>query len=300
MILRSLLFIPGDSGKKLAKADGCGADAVILDLEDSVAPSRKAEARDRVAAFLRERPAGGRAGQLWVRVNPLNGEHALADLAATIPGAPDGVMLPKVDGPAGVERLGHYLDALETAFGLPAGSVRILPVATETALAPFRLGDYAAARLPRLWGLTWGAEDLSAALGASTNLDAGGGWASTYRLVRSLTLLGAHAAGVQAVETLGADFRDLEGLAASSRAARAEGFSGRLAIHPAQVEVINAAFSPSEAEVAHARRVADAFAASSGAGVVGLDGSMLDAPHLKQAERTLALAAQISGPGGSR
>ncbi len=293
--LRSLLFIPGDSGRKLAKADGAGADALILDLEDSVAPERKPEARDLVAAFLRDRPRGGRTCELWVRINPLDGgpaptDLALADLAAVTAAAPDGIMLPKAEGVADVERLGLYLDALEVQAGLERGAVGIIPVATETAAAPLALGDYRRARPPRLRGLTWGAEDLSTAVGASTNLDPAGGWALTFRLARSLALLAAHAAGAQAIETLYVDFRDEHGLRASCRAARAEGFTGRLAIHPAQVAAINESFTPSPAELEHARRVLAAFAAAPGAGVVGLDGKMLDIPHMKQAQRLLAQA----------
>jgi citrate lyase subunit beta/citryl-CoA lyase len=206
---------------------------------------------------------------------------------AVVPADPDGIVLPKADGPDDVRTLSNYLDALEVQAGLDAGSIEVIAVATETALAPFRLADYAGAQLSRLAGLTWGAEDLSAALGASTNVNSSGEWAATYTLVRSLTLLAAHAAGVPAIETLYVDFRDEEGLRQSSRAARAEGFAGRVAIHPAQVEPINECFSPSAEEVAHARRVVEAFAAAPGAGTVGLDGRMIDMPHLKQARRVL-------------
>jgi citrate lyase subunit beta/citryl-CoA lyase len=292
MSVRSFLFIPGDSNKKLGKADGSGADALILDLEDSVAPANKPIAREKVPAFLADRPRGRRTAQLWVRINPLDTEYALADLAAVVAGAPDGIMLPKADGPAEVQRLSHYLDALEAQAGVEPGSIGILPVATETAVAPFRLGDYAGAGLTRLRGLTWGAEDLSAALGASTNLDETGGWALTYRLVRSLTLMAAHAAGVPAIDTVYVDYADTEGLRAACRAARAEGFTGRIAIHPAQVAPINESFTPSEAELDHARRVIAAFDASPGAGTVGLDGKMLDIPHLKQARGVLAMAGR--------
>lgn len=288
--LRSLLFIPGDSEKKLSKVDGCGADAVILDLEDAVAPANKVEARAKVAAFLKARPRKVRPVQLWVRINPLDTPMALDDLAAVVAGAPDGLMLPKANGPEDVRTLSHQLDALEAAFQISRGAIRILPVATETAIAPFRLGDYAAAGLGRLAGLTWGAEDLAAAVGASTNLTPDGQWALTFRMVRSLTLLAAHAAGVPAIETLYVDFRDDEGLIASSRAARAEGFSGRIAIHPAQVLGINAAFTPSDDEVAFAQRVVAAFAEAGDAGTVGLDGKMFDLPHLKQARQVLASA----------
>ena len=287
MSLRSWLFIPGDSEKKLGKADASGADALILDIEDAVAMDAKPAARSRVRDFLAARPEERRS-QLWVRINPLDSGLALADLVAVAPARPDGIVLPKADGPADVARLSHYLDILEQQHGFEPGVIRILPVATETAIAPFRLGDYAGAGLSRLAGLTWGAEDLATALGASTNLDATGRWALTFRMARSLTLLGARAAGVQAVETLYVDFRDPEGLKASCHAARAEGFTGRLAIHPAQVETINAAFLPSEAEVAFAHRVISAFEADPAAGTVSLDGRMLDIPHLKQARRVMA------------
>jgi citrate lyase subunit beta/citryl-CoA lyase len=290
-IIRSFLFIPGDSEKKLAKADASGADALILDLEDAVSPQNKPRARELVPAFLRARPRSARSSQLWVRINPLDTEFSLLDLAAVVGAAPDGLMLPKANGPADVLRLSHYLDALEALAGVEPGSVRILPVATETPIAPFRLGEYAGAGLGRLLGLTWGAEDLSAAVGASTNLDTAGDWALTYRMVRSLTLLAARAAGVQAVDTLYVDYRDEAGLRASSRASRAEGFTGRVAIHPAQVAAINESYMPSAAEIEHARRVVAAFAAEPGAGTVGLDGRMIDIPHLKQAQHVLAQAA---------
>jgi len=286
--LRSFLFIPGDSEKKLAKADGTGADALILDLEDSVAPANKPLARELVPDFLRARPRAQRTSQLWVRINPLDTELALPDLAAIIAAEPDGLMLPKANGPADVVRLSYYLDALEAQAGIAPGAVKILPVATETAVAPFTLGEYAKAGLTRLLGLTWGAEDLAAAIGASTNTDATGAWALTFKIARSLTLLAAHAAGVQAIDTLYVDFKDDAGLRAASRAARAEGFTGRIAIHPAQVAGINESFSPSPEEIEHAERVLAAFAAAPGAGTVGLDGKMLDIPHLKQAQHLLA------------
>ena len=286
--LRSLLFIPGDSEKKLGKADGAGADALILDLEDSVAPTNKPRARELVAAHLRDRPRRGRASQLWVRVNPFDTGMTLDDLVAVVGLAPDGLMLPKCERPADVLKLSHYLDALEAQAGIEAGSIKILPVATETAAAPFTLGDYRAAKLDRLLGLTWGAEDLSAAVGASTNLDESGAWSLTYRVVRTLTLLGAKAAGVQAIDTLFVDFRDEAGLRAASRASRAEGFTGRIAIHPAQVAAINESYMPSAAEIKHARRVVAAFEAQPGTGTVGLDGKMIDIPHLKQAQVLLA------------
>ncbi|MFM2409613.1 MAG: hypothetical protein RL481_441 [Pseudomonadota bacterium] len=288
MTPRSWLFIPGDSEKKLAKGDLAGADALILDLEDAVAPDAKQIAREKVAAYLRARPRGERSTQLWVRINPLSTGMALDDLVAIVAGAPDGVMIPKPDGPDDVRTVSLYLDALEVQHGIELGATRILPVATETARAPFQLGDYAAARLTRLAGLTWGAEDLSTALTASTNVDASGSWAFTYQMVRSLTLMAAHAAGVPAIETLYVDFRDEEGLFASCRAARAEGFAGRIAIHPAQVDAINRGFAPSAEEIAFARRVVEAFATNPDTGTIGIDGKMLDIPHLKQAQHILS------------
>ena len=283
MTLRSFLFVPGDSEKKLGRGPGSGADALILDLEDSVAPARKALARGMVADYLQ------RSGDPlnWVRINPLD-EGGVADLAGIVRQGLDGIMIPKIDGVADVVRLGHYLDIMEDREGLERGRIRILPVATETAKAPFGLASFAGASVPRLYGLTWGAEDLSTALGASTNRDEAGGFAFTYRMVRSMCLLAAKATGVEAIETLHADFRDPDGLLASCVSAAREGFTGRIAIHPAQVATINQAFSPSEADMAHARRVIDAFAAHPDVGTVGLDGMMLDIPHLKQAQLVVA------------
>ncbi|HYZ63811.1 MAG TPA: CoA ester lyase [Acetobacteraceae bacterium] len=288
MILRSMLFVPGDSERKLARGEASPADALILDLEDSVSPERTEIARGMVRAYLDARPDRTRQ-QLWVRVNPLSTEKALPDLAAIVGGAPDGIVLPKPDSAADVVLLGHYLTALEQREGVPRGRIRIIPVATETAKAVFTLGSYAGSS-DRLVGMTWGAEDLSAALGASTNKAESGAYAFTYELARSLCLAGAVAADVQPIDTLYVDFRDPAGLAEDSRASRRLGFTGRIAIHPDQIAPINAAYSPDEAEIAHARRVVAAFAAAPGTGVVGLDGKMLDMPHLKQANRLLAMA----------
>lgn len=260
-----------------------GADALILDLEDSVSPARKAAARGMVAAYL----ATGAGPQRWVRINALD-EGGVLDLATIVRPGLAGVMLPKIDGPDDVLRLGHMLDVLEHREDMVPGTTRILPVATETARAPFGLGAFADTPLPRLAGLTWGAEDLATALGASTNRDAAGEYAFTFRMVRSLCLLAARAAGVEPIETIFPDYRDIDGLLASSGAAAREGFTGRLAIHPAQVAAINQAFTPSEADVAHSRRVLAAFAAAPDAGAVGMDGMMLDIPHRKQAESVLA------------
>lgn len=288
--LRSLLFIPGDSEKKIAKAAECGADAVIFDLEDSVAPENKAAARALVARTLAETGRERRRSQYWVRVNPLDTGLTRADVDAIIAHAPDGIMQPKIDGPGCVAQLSAMLDEAEHAAGATGEPAPIIAVATETAKAPFHLGEFGDAVLPRLAGLTWGAEDLATAIGATGNRLPNGEWHFTFKLARSLCLLAAHAAGVQAIDTLHADFRDEEGLAADSQLSRAEGFAGRLAIHPAQVAAINAAYTPGADEVAHARRIIAAFAANPGAGTVGLDGKMVDIPHRKQAERILAIA----------
>lgn len=291
-MLRSLLFVPGDSEKKLGKIAESGADAVIIDLEDSVALENKAEGRRLTAEYLAANPKGSRPVQLWVRVNPLDSGMALADLAAVIDGAPDGIMQPKANGPDCVRTLSHFIDALEAKAGIEAGSTRIIPIVSETARAPFTLGDYADADLPRMAGMTWGAEDLATALGASTNRGPDGEFARTYQIVRSFVLMAAHAAGVPAIETLQADFRDTDKLLNSSREAMGEGFSGRLAIHPAQVAPINEGFTPSAEDIAHARKVVALFADNPGAGTLGMDGKMYDRPHLTAAERVVSLAEQ--------
>ena len=285
-----MLFVPGDSERKLAKGDGTGADALILDLEDAVAPERRPQARGLVREYLTAR-RGARQPVLWVRVNPLDSADALADLAAVMPGAPDGIVVPKTSSGADVVRLDHYLSALETREGIAVGSTRILPVATETARALFQLGSYVGASA-RLHGLTWGAEDLPAALGATTNRGPDGELAFVYQLARALCLAAAVAADVQPIDTVYPDFRDLAGLEKCAARARMDGFSGKIAIHPDQVPVIQRAFTPTPEELAHARSVVAAFAASPNAGTVALDGRMLDRPHLTQAQKVL-----LAGPG---
>ena len=285
--VRSILFVPGDSERKLLKAASSNADALILDLEDSVAASRTAMARDLVLDYLKSHTDRSRQ-QLWVRINPLITPAALLDLMI-VAGSPDVLMLPKVDSAADVVRLSHMLDALEVREGVVARRVGILPVATETAAALFTLGSYAGCS-PRLAGLTWGAEDIAAALGASTNQGPDGGYDHVYQLACSLCLAGACAAGVQPIDTIWPDFSDEVGLLASARLGRQRGFTGKMAIHPVQVDVINAAFSPSEQELVWARRVVAVFNENPGLGTVGLDGKMLDMPHLKQARRVLAMA----------
>lgn len=285
---RSLLFVPGDHEGKIAKSESVPADAVILDLEDAVAPERKPAARALVRDYLAS-TARNRERALYVRVNPLDQPEALDDLAAIMSGAPDGIVQPKAGSPEDVIRLSHYLDLAEAANGLERGATRILPVATEVPQALFNLGGFKRVG-PRLMGLTWGAEDLSAAIGAITNKREDGSWSDPYVLARSLCLFGASAAGVAAIDTLYADFRDPDGLAAAARAARRDGFGGKIAIHPNQVETINAAFTPSEDEVAHANRVIALFAANPGAGTLSLDGAMVDMPHLVQARKIVALS----------
>jgi citrate lyase subunit beta/citryl-CoA lyase len=292
MTLRSFLFVPGDSERKLAKAETTKADALILDLEDAVAPENIEHARGMVKEYLQSRRPRGRQ-QLWVRINPIQTPKALADLAAIMAGGPDGIMLPKSDSAAETITLGHYLSALEAREGLELASTRILPVATETARAMFALGSYHGASA-RVFGLTWGAEDLSTAIGASTNRLLDGEYEFTYKLARSLCLLGASAAGVAAIDTIWSNFKDTDGLLADAQAGRRAGFSGKMAIHPDQVDIINQAFTPDANEVAFAQRVVDAFAAADGAGALQLDGKMLDRPHLTQAQKLLELAARTA------
>jgi citrate lyase subunit beta / citryl-CoA lyase len=285
MRLRSLLFVPGDSERKFARAKDCGADALILDLEDSVVGSEKAAARAHVAGLIE--PVAKRAWTFIVRVNALDTGLALDDLAAVVKPGLDALLIPKVDGAADLERLGHYLDALEAKAGMAQGSVKLASVATETAKAMFALGSYAPAH-PRLTALTWGAEDLSAALGATDNKEPDGSWTFPYELARAQCLFAASAAEVMAIDTLYTDFRDSEGLEWDCRRSRRDGFTGRLAIHPDQVAVINRAYAPSEAEIAHARKIVAAFEANPEAGALGVDGKMVDLPHLKAARRILA------------
>jgi citrate lyase subunit beta/citryl-CoA lyase len=276
--LRSLLFVPGDRPDRMEKALGSGADALILDLEDAVAPAAKPEARRAVQDFL-----GAHAeANLWVRINPLDGEDSERDLEAVLSGRPNGIVLPKAEGGASVAELARRLTERGNA------TAQILAIATETPAAIFALGSYGGAR--RLAGLTWGAEDLPAAIGASTSREEDGSFTAPYEIARALCLFGAAAAGVAPIETVFPAFRDLDGLAAYAARARRDGFTGMMAIHPAQVPVINAAFTPSEAEIAHARAVVAAFESSPGAGALSLDGRMIDRPHLVQAQRILAAA----------
>ena len=292
MSVRSWLFVPGDSEKKLSKAAGTGADVVILDLEDSVAAENKARAREMAGEWLaahREQVTGGKRMGHWVRINALDSRQWRDDLLAVMPGAPDGIMLPKSAGPESVQQLAAEIYELESRSGLAPNAVKIMPLVSETAAAALSIGAYAAAPLPRLAGLTWGAEDLSAAIGATRKRDSQGRWTDTFRYARTQTLLTAHARGVMAIDTLHADFADTKGLKRAAEEACADGFSGMLAIHPAQIEVINQAFTPSEHDLAEARAIVDAFKANPGSGTLQIDRRMIDMPHYKLALRVLGL-----------
>ncbi len=284
---RSWLFVPGNSEKKLAKSVDTQADAVILDLEDSVVPENKAFARECIAAFLSGRSDQERQ-RWWVRINPLTHPEVNLDLEAVMPGKPEGIVLPKAGSLADFERLARYIREFETRYGLAIGSTRILPLTTETPGSIFSLGEYQRAG-PRLAGLTWGAEDLCTAIGARCNQFEDGHWTQPFELARSLCLFAAHAAGVEAIDTVFRDFRNPNGLQASCEKARSDGFSGKLAIHPAQVDVINEAFAPSREELEHAQQLIALFEANPGAGTLSLNGLMVDIPHLKQARKLLSM-----------
>lgn len=287
---RSFLFVPGDSERKMAKGGGSAAQALVLDLEDSVAAERLPAARAMVREFLRAN-ADRSKQQLWVRINPLDSGKALDDLAQVVGGAPDGLLLPKCQGGAEIATLDHYLTALERREGVADGSIKIISVATETAGAMFELGSYRNCS-PRLFGLTWGAEDLATALGASTNKGPDGAYAFPYQLARTLCLMGAKAAGVQPIDTVQPNFRDAEGLATEVRIARQDGFTAKFAIHPDQVAPINAGFRPDEKEIEHARAVVAAFKSADAVGTVQVNGKMVDKPHLTQALQILAAAGE--------
>jgi citrate lyase subunit beta/citryl-CoA lyase len=287
MKMRSLLFVPGDSERKFAKARGIGADVLIVDLEDSVAPANKEDARAQVAALLKD--TAPRDWAFFVRPNALDSGLTADDLAAVVRPGLDGLLIPKADSAADVETISSMLEPLERAAGMVPGSVRIAVIATETPIAMFNLGSFTPPH-PRLVGLTWGAEDLATAIGATSNKDENGHLTEPFRLARNLCLFGATAAGVAPIDGVYTDFRDAEGLETDCRNARRDGFTGRLAIHPDQVAIINRCFTPSEEEVAHARMVIDAFAANPGAGTLGIGGKMYDIPHLKAAQKVVAAA----------
>jgi citrate lyase subunit beta/citryl-CoA lyase len=286
--LRSMLFVPADSERKLAKAQAVPADALIVDLEDSVDAARKDAARASAAEFLSRR-SSIRARTLWLRVNGASDRNFSADVEAAVRAQVDGIVLPKPRTARDVLALAAHLDVLETRMNRPLGATTILPIATETPSSVLALRDYASCG-PRLAALTWGAEDLSAALGAETAVDEHGAWLPPYELARSLCLLAAGAAEVPAIDTVHTDVRDLDGLRRSALAAHRDGFAGKLAIHPDQVAVLNDAFRPTAAAVEAAQAVVTAFAAAGGAGAVASGGKMLDRPHLLRAQRVLALA----------
>lgn len=285
--MRSLLFVPGDSARKLDKAMQSGADALILDLEDSVAPSGKAAARKVTAEFMAATASEPTRPRLIVRVNALTTGMTDADLDGVMAGAPDAILLPKTVGGADVAHLGAKLAVREAEFGLADGATGIIALATETAQGVFALGTLAGASR-RLSGVTWGGEDLSAVAGAEANRGTDGLYTDPYRIVRALALLAAAAAEVDPIDSVYINFRDLDGLAAECREARRDGFVAKMAIHPAQVPVINEAFTPTAETIARARRIVEAFEANPDAGVVGIDGEMVDMPHLKRAQRLLA------------
>ena len=285
--MRSLLFVPADSAKKLDKAMTSGADALIVDLEDSIALDGKTRARESAAAFLQETVATTSRPYLLVRVNGLQTGLTDADLEAVVPAKPDAIMLPKAVGGAFVVHADAKLTAREAISGLPEGHIKIVALATETATALFLAGSYTGAST-RLTALTWGAEDLSAELGAERNRDTKGRFLDPYRLARVLCLAGAAAAEVAALDTVYVDFRDSEGFRRECEEARRDGFSGKMAIHPAQVPIINELFTPTPEALAHAQAIVDAFAAQPDAGVVAIGGVMVDRPHLAQAKRVLA------------
>ena len=287
--MRSLLFVPADSAKKLDKGLTSGADALIVDLEDSVAADRKAEARKSAADFLKSARAAAKRPRLLVRINSIPTGLTDDDLDAVVATQPDAIMLPKAEGGATVTHLDAKLAVREARAGLPDGAVQIVAIATETAAALFLAGTYKDSS-PRLSGLTWGAEDLSAELGAEANRDRDGNFLDPYRLARSLCVAGASAAGVQAIDTVYVDFRNRDGLRRECEEARRDGFTAKMAIHPDQVEVINTVFTPTPEQLAHARRVVAAFATNPGTGVVGLDGLMYDRPHFLRAQTLLARA----------
>jgi citrate lyase subunit beta/citryl-CoA lyase len=294
-MMRSLLFVPGDSERKLAKATTSGADALILDLEDSVSISRKAEARNTVSAFLTKTERGADTPFLIVRINALDSGLSDDDLAAVVSAAPDAILLPKAGSGADIQDLGTRIAVHEAEAGLEDGKIRIHALMTETAGGMLAAGSFAA-KSQRLSALAWGAEDLAADIGASSNKDENGVYTDVFRLARSLAILAAANSRVDAIDTVFTDFRDLDGLDAECRAAVRDGFSGKMAIHPDQVAVINRAFTPPPEDVERAVRIMALFAAAGpDAGVLSLDGKMIDKPHLRQAERVARLAGLKPG-----
>ncbi len=287
--MRSLLFVPGDSERKLEKSLSSGADVLLIDLEDSVALDAKQAARDCAAAFIKEQN-GNPGPQLFVRVNSLSSDMTDRDLEAVMGAKPAGILLPKSNSPADIEHLSAKLNVHEAENGMEEGATKIIALITETAEGVLATPGYRR-KLPRLSGLTWGAEDLSADLGARTARDDNGRYTDVFRLARALTLLAATSSGVAAIDTVYVNFRDAEGLRRECLEAERDGFTAKMAIHPAQVPVINEAFTPSGEAIARAREIVDAFEAAGNPGVVGLDGEMLDRPHLLRATRLLERAS---------
>jgi citrate lyase subunit beta/citryl-CoA lyase len=292
--MRSLLFVPGDSPKKIDKALSSGADVLLLDLEDSVAPSAKSEARTIVADLLKAHADITNAPKLYVRINALDSGFADADLDQVVTRGLAGILLPKCSGGMDVQHLSAKLAVREAEADLTDGLIRIIAIATETATSLFHLGTYPGAS-HRLEALTWGAEDLSADLGAETNRLESGDYTDPYRLARAMLLLASASAQVQSIDTVFTAYKDEAALLRECEAARRDGFTGKMAIHPAQVPVINAVFTPSEETISEARLIVDAFAANPDAGVVGINGQMIDKPHLIRAERVLARAGLHRG-----
>ena len=287
--MRSLLFVPADSTRKLEKALTSGADTVIIDLEDAIAPDRKQAARASAASFINGLPASASRPSIFVRVNGLESGLTDADLDAVLPARPDAVVLPKGEGGASIIHLDAKLTAREAVHGINEGSTKIFAFAIESAKALFLAGTYAGAS-PRLTGLTWGSEDLSYEFGGIRSRDADGRFLEPLRLARTLCLAASAAAGVAAIDTVFADFRNPDGLRREAEDAAQQGFTGKMAIHPAQIPIINEVFEPSPEKIAWARAVADAFAAAPDKGAVAVDGVMYDRPHLLHAEQLLARA----------
>ncbi len=287
-VSRSFLFVPADNERKLEKAADSNADALIIDLEDSVANSERPRARKIASDFV----SSHQDRNVWVRINPLDTEDALADLRELMPAGPAGVVLPKPRSAKDAVQLAKLLDVFEQESELPQGQTLIMPIATEQPAALFHLHGYVNAT-PRLAGMTWGAEDLSAALGASDNRDSNGNWLPPYELARTLCLVAASAAGVAAIDTVFTDYKDADGLARYASNARRDGFSGMLAIHPGQVDPINDAFMPSSEEIDRAKRIVELFAESPEAGVLAMDGEMIDKPHWVKAKKILDIAERL-------
>ncbi len=281
-MIRSMLFVPCDSERKLEKSLKLNADAIVLDLEDSVLPDRKPMARQMMAGYLAKAQNRER---IWVRVNDITSGEILKDLAAVVPANPTGIVLPKIRGPEDLETVITYLDALEVASGIEPDSIKISVLVTETPACILRLGELVRVPRRRVQAVMWGGEDLSSALGAGDPRAVDGSWRATYQYARSQAILCAHAMGVEAIDTVYVDFENPEGLRLACQESRYDGFTGRVAIHPSQIDIINDAFTPTSAEIAMAERIIDAF--TSGAGAVSIDGKMYDIPHLNAARRLL-------------